>query len=211
VYEIVGVVRDFPQVPEALNLDTPAVVFHAAALGTINPVFISLRFDRAQPADGIGQRIRDVGMSVDPALQVRAVLPLNVYYNQVYSLWRMTTWAATMATLSGLLLSAAGMYALMSFAVAQRTREIGIRVALGARPRRLFMSIFGRAFRQLALGIFIGTLFAALAVAIAGLNLTASIGILVAVATIMLIVGLAAAIGPARRSLRVQPVDALRS
>jgi ABC-type antimicrobial peptide transport system permease subunit len=138
------------------------------------------------------------------------VLPLNVYYNQVYSLWRTITWAATMATLSGLLLSGAGMYALMSFAVAQRTREIGIRVALGARPRRLFMSIFGRAFRQLALGIVIGTLFAALAVAIAGLNLTASIGILVAVATIMLIVGLAAAIGPARRSLRVQRRGSVR-
>ena len=57
-----------------------------------------------------------------------------------------------------LLLSAAGIYALMSFTVAQRTREIGIRVALGARPRRVLGDIFSRATRQLALGMLVGSL-----------------------------------------------------
>jgi ABC-type antimicrobial peptide transport system permease subunit len=121
------------------------------------------------------------------------------------------SWSAAIATLSGLLLSAAGMYALMSFAVAQRTREIGIRVALGARPRRLFVSVFGRAFRQLAMGILAGWVLAGLAIAAVGLDLMAAAGLLGAVAGIMLIVGILAAIGPARRSLRVQPADALRS
>jgi ABC-type antimicrobial peptide transport system permease subunit len=103
------------------------------------------------------------------------------------------------------------MCSLVSFAVAPLTREIGIRVALGARPRRLFVSIFGRAFRQLATGILVGWMIAGLAIAAVGLELTAAVGLLAAVAGIMLIVGILAAIGPARRSLRVQPAEALRS
>jgi putative ABC transport system permease protein len=211
LFEIVGVIRDLPRTPEALNLDTPAVVFHPAELGAVHPVFLSLRYDQQLPSDAIEQRIRELSSAVDPALQVRSVQSLTKYYAQVRGLWRMISWSAAIATLSGLMLSAAGMYALMSFAVAQRTREIGIRVALGARPSRLFLSIFGRAFRQLATGIGVGWLVAALAIAAFGLELTAAIGLLAAVAAIMLVVGLLAAIGPARRSLRIHAAEALRS
>jgi putative ABC transport system permease protein len=210
LFEIVGVVRDLPHTPEAVNLDTPAVVFHPAALGSVHPVFLSLRYDGQMPSDAIEHRIREVSSAVDPALQVRNVQLLTRYYETVRGLWRMITWSAAIATLSGLLLSAAGMYALMSFAVAQRTREIGIRVALGARPRRLFLSIFGRAFRQLALGIVVGWAMAAVAIALVGLDVWAAVGLLAAVAVIMLVVGLLAAIGPARRSLRVHAAEALR-
>jgi len=174
-------------------------------------VFLSLRYDHGLPSDAIAQRLRELSMAVDPALQVRNVVTLTQYYDQVRGLWRVISWSAALATLSGLLLSAAGMYALMSFAVAQRTREIGIRVALGARPRRLFVSIFGRAFRQLTVGILVGWMLAGLAIAVVGLNMMAAAGLLAAVAAIMLIVGILAAVGPARRSLRVQPAEALRN
>jgi putative ABC transport system permease protein len=211
VYEVVGVVRDFPQTPEALNLDTPAVVFHAAELGAVNPVFLSLRYDQHLPPDAIEPRIRELSLAVDPAIQVTTVQELTTYYEQVRGLWRLISWSAAIATFSGLLLSAAGMYALMSFAVAQRIREIGIRVALGASPRRLFIGIFGRAFRQLGLGILAGWVIAGVAIMAVGLDLMAAAGLLAAVALIMLIVGLLSAVGPARRSLRVQPSEALRS
>ena len=59
-------------------------------------------------------------------------------------------------------LSAAGIYALMSFTVARRRREVGIRAALGAQPRRLLASIFSRALGQLAVGVVVGLLAAAL-------------------------------------------------
>ncbi len=209
-HEIVGVVRDFPQRHGALNLDTPAVVFHAAALGAVNPAFLSVRFDGHVPA-GFGDRVRRIGATIDPALQVRAAVPLIEVYDREYSLWRTISWSAAITTLSVLLLSAAGMYALMSFTVTQRRREIGIRVALGAQPRRLFASIFGRALWQLGLGIAAGSLISMLAVSAAGLEPALATGLLLAVAAIMLAVGVLAAIGPARRSLRVPAADALRS
>ena len=64
--------------------------------------------------------------------------------------------ALAVVTLSVLLLSAAGIYALMSFTVTRRRREIGIRAALGAHPRRILASIFSRALGQLALGLMVG-------------------------------------------------------
>ena len=111
-----------------------------------------------------------------------------------------------------LLLSAAGIYALMSFTVAQRTREIGIRIALGAHPRRILLSIFGRVMRQLALGVLVGSLVVGRAVFKRRLRpRTRDRSLLLAVAALMLIVGLLAALGPARRSLRIQAIEALRA
>jgi ABC-type antimicrobial peptide transport system permease subunit len=110
-----------------------------------------------------------------------------------------------------LLLSAAGIYAMMSFIVAGRTREIGIRTALGARPSRILLNIFGRAGGQLALGLLVGSLLSGAAFSTTGLGLGRAAALLLAVAVIMLAVGLLAAIGPARHGLRIQATEALRA
>jgi ABC-type antimicrobial peptide transport system permease subunit len=113
---------------------------------------------------------------------------------------------------SVLLLSAAGIYAMMSFTVSRRRREIGIRTALGADARRVVTGIFGRAGAQLGAGIAVGL---AIASAFEWLGPGGTMGdnaliTLPSVVALMFSVGLLAAIGPARRGLAVQPTEALR-
>jgi ABC-type antimicrobial peptide transport system permease subunit len=99
---------------------------------------------------------------------------------------------------------------MMSFTVAKRRREIGIRSALGADPRRILTGIFARAAAQLGAGVLVGlVLAAAFAVATDDVNARGFL-MMPAIAGLMLIVGLLAALGPARRGLAVQPTEALR-
>ena len=114
--------------------------------------------------------------------------------------------------LTVLLLSAAGIYAMMSFTVARRRREIGIRAALGANPLTLLGGIFARAGAQVGTGVVVGLLLSLLlARAFGGNPLTPRmLRFLVVVAALVTLVALLAALGPARRSLAIQPTDALR-
>ena len=106
-----------------------------------------------------------------------------------------------------LLLSATGIHSLMSFTVARRTREIGIRAALGARQGRIVAGIFSRAFLQIGAGVLVGSGLAALV----GLGSTRQVLLLLAADGIMLVVGLAACAVPVRRALRIDPTEALRA
>ena len=106
--------------------------------------------------------------------------------------------------------SAAGLYALMAVAVARRTREIGIRIALGANPRHVLRSVFARAGRQLGGGIIAGNSIV-LFLAWRADSLTADLLVSsVITSVIMAAVGVLACAAPARRALRVQPTEALR-
>ena len=106
--------------------------------------------------------------------------------------------------------SAAGLYALMAVAVARRTREIGIRIALGASPRQVLRSVFARAGRQLGGGILAGNSLILL-IAWRADSLTADLVVSsVITSVIMATVGVLACAAPARRALRIQPTEALR-
>jgi hypothetical protein len=209
-YQIVGVVSDFPSFAPAPGSDGKPTVYHPAAAGDIHPIVLSVRVAGSIPA-GFIERFREIGAEVDPALQLRRVVPLSTFYNDVRSVWRYLAWRIGLVTTSVLLLSAAGIYALMSFTVAQRTREIGIRTALGAHPRRILLGIFGRAGAQLGVGLLVGSLLSGAAFSTTGLGLGRSAVLLAAVAVIMLAVGLLAAFGPARRGLQIQATEALRA
>ena len=109
--------------------------------------------------------------------------------------------------LAGLVLSTAGVYSLMSFTVSQRTREIGIRTALGANPRRVASDIFSRAILQLVVGTALG-----LTPLMGSGDLLFQHGPwpAIGIAAVMLIMGLIACGNPVRRALRIQPTEALR-
>jgi putative ABC transport system permease protein len=116
-------------------------------------------------------------------------------------------------TLSVLLLSGAGISALMSFAAARRRREIGIRVALGAPRGRIVAAIFSRSARQLALGLVMGTAAAGALDRLAGGELLGGRAALLLplVAAMMVLAGLLATLAPARRTLRIHPIEALKA
>jgi ABC-type antimicrobial peptide transport system permease subunit len=98
----------------------------------------------------------------------------------------------------------------MAVAVARRTREIGIRIALGASPGRVLRTVFARAGRQLGGGIIAGN---SLILLIAWRADALTAGLLassVITSAIMVAVGVLACAAPARRALRVQPSEALR-
>jgi len=203
-------VADFPSFPTAPGSDGVPTVYHPAAAGDVHPFVLSVRFAGAVPA-GFAERFRAIGAEIDPALQLRRVVALSTFYDELRSLWRHLAWGIGLVTISVLLLSAAGIYALMSFAVAQRSREIGVRTALGARPHQLLVSIFGRVTRQLALGLLAGSLLSCAVFLVADLPMSRAVVLLLIVAGIMVSVGLLAAVGPARRGLRVQASEALRA
>ena len=114
-----------------------------------------------------------------------------------------------------LLLAAVGVYGLISYSVAQRTREIGIRVALGAQPRQVLVQIMGEGVKLAVVGIGVGLLSAlvagqAIATFLFGVPATDPLT-LGSVAALLLAVAALATYIPSRRALGVDPLTALRS
>ena len=114
--------------------------------------------------------------------------------------------------LSVTLLSAAGVYSLMSFTVARRRREIGIRAALGANRNRILAGIFARILFQLGAGAVLGLIAAAGLEQILEGDMVRSYRamLLPLVALLMVTIGVIAAAGPVRQGLSIQPIEALR-
>ncbi len=208
-YEIVGVVADFHS-----NALDPAMaqpgIFRALVPGQVSRVNLAVRM-RGGDVAAYQDRMRAITAAVDPTLRLTP-RPLGDIYRGQESALRMTALALGLIILSVLGLSAAGIYALMSFTVAQRRREIGIRSALGADPRRILGSIFSRAVRQLGIGLAVGLAAAGLLNLATKGEIMAGRGLVLlpAVAVLMTAVGLLATVGPARRGLRIQPMEALR-
>jgi ABC-type antimicrobial peptide transport system permease subunit len=117
--------------------------------------------------------------------------------------------------LLALVLAAVGVYGVMAYSVAARTREIGVRVALGAQPKSVFGMVVRQGMNTAAIGLTLGLLGAAalgqvLTSLLYGVKPTDTLTF-VGVAGVLLAVVLAACLVPARRALRVDPLEALRS
>jgi predicted permease len=209
-HQIVGVVSNFPGFPTDFWREGLPTIYHAAAVGDLSPVVLSARFAGDVPPTFIS-RFRHIGAEVDPALQLTDVAVLSHRFDDTRALMRSVAWVTALVTACILLLSAAGIYALMSFTVAQRRREIGIRTALGAPPRRLVLSVCGRAAWQIAAGVVVGAVIAGGAFTAMGIGVLRASPLLLVVAAIMALVALLATLGPARRGVRIPAMEALRA
>jgi putative ABC transport system permease protein len=121
----------------------------------------------------------------------------------------------TAFALLALVLAAVGLYGVIAYGVTQRTREIGVRLALGAEPRSIVARVVGGGVRLALAGVVIG---AALAMASTRVlrNMLYDISpddplTIVAIVAVVILITLVASYVPARRALRIEPTEALRA
>jgi predicted permease len=207
-YEIVGVVTDL-----GTNMIQPdsiePVIYHPLRSSTRATALVRVRGDEASR---FAPRLRELASTFDPTLRVRIVTLTEVKRQQMTAL-RLMLLGCSLVVVSVLLLSGAGIYAMMSFAVSQRRREIGIRAAMGADAGQLLRSIFTRSALQLASGVGVGIVLALMSDRASEGELLGSFGrdLLPISSVFIAIVGVFATLGPARRALRIQPTEALRA
>ena len=223
-YEIVGVVDDIgmghmAQSGRPAGLYLPAAPENAGGGGAVHMMIHA----RGDPMT-LTPRLHTIATAVDPALRLSNFERLDEVETAV--LWVLGLWLRITLVLTAvaLVLSLAGIYAVLSFTVARRTREIGVRVALGASRWNVVTNIFHRPLTQVGLGVVAGgILIGAAAYALSGwqpdrsLSTNAPVGLtlsqvatLVAYVAFMFGVCLLACIVPTRRALRVEPTEALR-
>jgi putative ABC transport system permease protein len=209
-YEIVGVVPDFPA-PGTFDDESEGRVYHAVAPGQLYPARLNVRVRTGDPA-ALADPLRELSAAVDPGMLLLDVSTAAIALRQAQGMMRLIGVSLAVVILSVVLLSSAGIYSLMSFTLARRRREIGIRAALGADRNRILIGIFSRVLAQLGAGAVVGLIAAAgLELILEGdmvRNYRAMLLPLVVLLTMTL--GVIAAVGPVRQGLRIQPVEALR-
>lgn len=206
--EIVGMVRDMGMTPT--DLGEAPYMFRATTPAALRAPVMGVRVT-GDPAS-LALRVRAIAAELDQSLRLDEVQTLDALAWKV-DLPQMVVAGSLISIVAlGLFLSAAGIFSLMSVSVSRRTREIGLRAALGATPTRLLRGIFSRAAVLIGSGIVAGNAVLALVVALSD-EVNFSADVIVALATtssVMLLVGLLACVEPARRALRIDPTDALK-
>jgi putative ABC transport system permease protein len=218
-YEIVGVVKELGLASASARIRSAGLYFPLVP-GTRGDLNVMVR-GRVDPLK-VAPRIRELATSVDPSLRIEQMARLDMVADE--DLWMLRLWLRVTGGLAGvaMLLSLSGIYAVLSYTVARRTREIGVRVALGASARLVITSIFRRPLTQVVLGVVAGSILIALAAlalqrttefeALGRRGLTVGeIATLIGYAILMIGVCTLACVVPTMRALRVQPTEALRA
>ena len=168
---------------------------------------------KGDPAALISQ-IRSVIRAEDPNVAVAKVATLSEMVDRSLGQERLLAKLAGFFGGLALLLAAIGLYGVMAYAVARRTNEIGIRMALGARPGMVLKMVMGESLTLVALGLAVGipTALACGKLVEARLYGVAAgdAGTIAGAATVLLAVAAAASYLPARRAARLDPLEALR-
>jgi hypothetical protein len=199
--EIVGVVRD----AYAENLDQVEPTIYIAFRGTTIPKVLI--------APAAAQAVAAIASRIEPRARAQA-LPLQANVDRWFKTARIGAEIAGMLGVFALILATLGMSGVFAYVVQQRTKEIGIRIALGARPEQVVRLVLASSSRAVIVGLGIGIPFASLAARLMrdllyGVNPLDPIAYL-SVACILAVAGIAASYAPARRATRVDPLQALR-
>jgi predicted permease len=211
--EIVGVVGHMGV--HALTPSQDDGVYLPLAEGDVNPVRLAI-WTRADPAS-FTPRLHELARTVDPHAAIAKPIALDEMVEGDWYLLEGLVVGAALLVVVLLSLAASALYAILSLVVSQRTREIGIRVALGANRWRIARDVAARAVVQIGAGVLLGLPFAG-ALCYEFLEITGSGGSVpgaLAMAsalgvTVMLLVSLTACTVPTLRALRIAPIDALR-
>jgi len=208
--EIIGVVPDLGMSP---GDRTNAEGIYVPLPDQTSGLFVAIR-SAGNPGTTAGP-LRKIVADIDPKTDVRGIRSLEDAGREQTSFLTAMTSAMTALGMMALLMSVVSIYALLSFMVTRRTREIGIRVALGARSAQVLTSVAGSTFALMALGAAIGTL---AGVYLAGFQSVILVNMPEAgVITPSIVIGtlaaasIAAAWLPTRRALAIRPSEALNS
>ncbi len=207
---IVGVVGDVKYL--GLQKDSDAAYYLPFAQSYSTRMYLVVRTN--EDANALAQSLRRELQAVDPGVTLDRTVTMRQALASSTAQPRFDTMLLAVFAGIALALAAVGIYGVVAYSVAQRTHEIGVRMALGAAPSDVWGMVIGQAARMALAGIAIG---------VAGaLGLTRLLGALlfgtsatdpltfVAVAAVLLIVAMAAAFVPARRATRIPPVVTLR-
>jgi predicted permease len=222
--EIVGVAKDIGMA-SAVSHERPSGLYQPMPISNAPSVNMIVHVANGDPLS-FARRVRTLASTVDARVRLSEFQRLDKVADAM--LWIIGMWLRITLVLTGiaLLLSLAGIYAVLSFTVARRTREIGVRVALGASRQRIVTAIFRRPLIQVGAGIMVGAVLVGLITVVlsappdtgfAGLKAAArtftlaQAGQIGAFAILMMGVCLLACIVPTRRALGVQPTEALRA
>ncbi|MEK6322870.1 MAG: ABC transporter permease [Acidobacteriota bacterium] len=209
-FEIVGVVADIKQI--GLDKETQPnlyLSFRQYEVGFMNIVARSVG-EPSTLIPALRSRIREV----DQYAPITRVRTLEEVVSESIAQPRFYTLLLALFAGVAVILAAIGLYGVMSYAVSQRTREIGIRVALGAEPQRILRMIVGQGLLLILMGVAAGL---AAAFALTRLISTLLFGVsatdpvtFAVIALTLIVVALAACYLPARRATKVDPMTALR-
>ena len=207
---IIGVVGDVSE--RALSRPARPTVFYNQGQITIDAMVLLLR---AAGAPGVAPAAIDAIHELDPNLAIANVRTMDAALGDSLGRERLIALVSTTFGLSGLLLASLGLYGLLAFIVAERTKEIGLRIALGARLGALLRGVLGGGLLLVAAGAVIGI---AAAAAVSRSMAFLFYGVTpydpltyAAVLALLAVVAAVATLVPARRAATVDPVIALRA
>jgi putative ABC transport system permease protein len=209
--EIIGVVGDVKE--GALDKEPlPTVYYIHAHLAYHEMVFV---MKAEQEPLSLADPARKVIQGLDREIPVSDVRPMTAVVRQTFARQQFSAVLLGGFSLAALLLAAIGIYGVLAYSVTQRTREIGVRVALGAEPGSIIRLIVASGARMIVAGSLAGL---AAALALSGLLKSLLYGIgprdpltFLAAPAVLAAVALLAAYVPARRAARVSPMEALRT